>query len=435
MTPLELPKSLWAATAPDPTAFPALVGEERADVCVVGGGFTGLSAALHLAEAGVSVVLVDAAEPGWGASGRNGGQVIAGLKLDPDALLEHYGPDFGPRVVALAGGTADFTFDLIRRHGIDCDAIQGGWIQGAPSAAGLAAVEARAEQWAARGAAVEVLSAAQAAQLIGHDYYRGALLDRRGGHIQPLSYSRGLAAAAARAGARIFTHAPVTGLIRDGARWRVATPAGVVVADRVILGTGGYTDMAGQGAPFDALAGSVATVFSYQIATRPLSDNLRRQIIPQNQAVSETRRLLIYYRLDRFGRLVIGGRGRFRDSGDPALYRHIERALYGLFPMLADQPTEYRWGGKIAMTRDHLPHLHEPAPGLTAGIGCNGRGVALATVMGKVLADHARGTPADDLDLPLSAIETIPLRALRRPLLGALTRWYRFRDWQERRAG
>ncbi len=435
MTDYALPRSLWADTAVPASACPPVSGDASADVCVIGGGYTGLTAALHLAEAGASVALIEAAEPGWGASGRNGGQVIPGLKIDPDAIRAHYGPDAGPRVAAFAAGTADTTFGLIRRLGIDCDAQQTGWIQGAPSAAGLATVTRRAEEIARDGGRVEVLNAAAVAARVGHDYYRGALLDHRGGHLQPLSYARGLAAAAQRAGARLHGRSPAIGLGRTGGRWRVETPTGCISAERVILGTGGYTDLAGRGAPFDQLARSVVPVFSYQIATQPLPDELRRRILPGSEAVSETRRLLIYYRPDRFGRLVIGGRGRFRDTSEPRFFRHIERALAALYPMLAGVPLDYRWGGRIAMTRDHLPHLHEPAPGVTAGLGCNGRGVALATCIGRLLAEHALGRPGRELGLPLSPIAGIPLPQVRRPVVAVLRHWYALQDWQERRAG
>ncbi|HWK43771.1 MAG TPA: FAD-binding oxidoreductase [Stellaceae bacterium] len=431
MTDLAMPKSLWIETAPPGAAFSVLDGVRKADICIVGGGFTGLSAALHLAEAGIDVVLLDAAEPGWGASGRNGGQVIPGLKYDPDELLLRYGPEQGARAVAASGGAADFTFDLIRRLGIDCDAVQNGWIQGAPSPTGLATAQARAAKWMALGARVEAIDRARTASLIGHDYYLGAFLDHRGGHVQPLSYARGLAVAAAAAGATIHVRSPAIGLAKAAGRWRVTTPGGAVEADRVILATNGYTDLAGRGEPFGSLAHSVLPAFSYQIATRPLTDNLRRQVLAGDQSVSETRRLLIYYRFDREGRLVLGGRGHFRDTSEPEFFRHIERAFATLFPNLADQPIAHRWGGRIAMTQDHLPHLHEPAPGLTAGLGYNGRGVAMATVMGKILADQARGTT--ELPLPTTPVTGIPFAGFRRPIGSAFRLWYGVLDWRERR--
>jgi glycine/D-amino acid oxidase-like deaminating enzyme len=425
-----LPASLWAATAaPAPETLP-LSGETRAQVCVVGGGYTGLSAALHLAEAGAEVVLLEAAEPGWGASGRNGGQVIAGLKWDPDAIETCFGSERGRRLVAFAGAAPDLVFDLIDRHGIDCAAQRGGWIQAAHAAKVMATVESRAAQWARRGAPVEVLDRAGVAALTGSRTYAGGWLDRRGGHLQPLSFARGLAHAAKGAGAAIHGGTPARALVRTDGAWRVSTPEGSVHAERVLLCTNGYTD-----ALWPGLARSIIPAMSYQVATRPLGDNLRRAVLPRGHVVSDTRRLLAYFRLDPAGRLVIGGRGRLVDSSDPALYGHLRMRLSGLFPDLGDPGWEFHWAGRIALTLDHLPHLHEPAPGLLAALGYNGRGVALATAMGKALAERTLGKTAEELPLPAAPLRPIPLHGLRQPALALAIAWKRLLDAWDARSG
>lgn len=428
-----LPDSLWAATAAPAPETPKLEGEVRTQVCVVGGGFTGLSAALHLAEAGAQTVLLEGAEPGWGASGRNGGQVIAGLKWDPDEVVARFGPERGERLVAFAGTAPDLVFDLIARHRIDCQASQSGWIQAAHAAKAMTAVESRARQWQARGVAVQPLDRASVAAFTGSPAYVGGWLDPRGGKLQPLSYARGLARAALSAGAGIHGGSPAQALDRSDSGWRVTTPRGAVLAERVLLCTNGYTDGLWPG-----LARSVIPVMSYQAATRPLGDNLRRAVLPRGHVVSDTRRLLAYFRLDPDGRLVIGGRGHFRDTSDPAHYRHIRARLAQLFPELAaaDPALEwqYHWAGRIALTLDHLPHLHEPAPGLLAALGYNGRGVALATAMGQALADHALGRPAAELPLPTTRLRPIPLHQLRRPALALAVTWKGLCDaWDARR--
>ncbi|MGF1610583.1 MAG: NAD(P)/FAD-dependent oxidoreductase, partial [Kiloniellales bacterium] len=190
------PKSLWAATARPAPDAPPLQGERRAEVAVVGAGFTGLSATLHLAESGADVVLLEAAEPGWGASGRNGGQVIPGFKLDPDELVARFGPECGERLAAFAGGTADLVFELIARHGIDCAAERSGWIQAVHAPARMILAERRVAQWSKRGVHAEVISAERIAQLTGTERYSGGWIDGRGGVLQPLGYARGLAEAA-----------------------------------------------------------------------------------------------------------------------------------------------------------------------------------------------------------------------------------------------
>src|SRR5215468_5891014 len=191
--PLE--PSLWAATAPPAPPTPPLAQSARADVCVVGAGYAGLSTALHLAERGVRTVVLEAHEPGFGGSGRNGGQVIPGLKYDPDDLVAMFGAEAGGHLVRVAGGAADTLFGLIARHGIDCEARKCGWIQPAFAAADVPVVERRAEQWQRRGAPVEVIDRDTVRRLVGSPIYHGGLLDRRGGSVQPLSYARGLARA------------------------------------------------------------------------------------------------------------------------------------------------------------------------------------------------------------------------------------------------
>ena len=422
-----LPPSLWAATATPPVEAPPLAEERRAEVCVVGGGFTGLSAALHLAEAGAETVLLEAAEPGWGASGRNGGQVIPGLKIDPEEIVARFGPERGERLADLAGRTPDLVFELIEKHGIDCEAERCGWIQAAHGKAALQQVEARADQWSARGAEVMALSPEAVTRLTGAKGYAGGLLDQRGGRLQPLSYARGLARAAQAAGAAIHGGSPATALMQGPLGWEVATPRGRVRAKQVLLCTNAYSDNLWPG-----LAKSVIPIYSFQAATRPLSDNLRRTILPQGQVCADTRRLLAYFRIEPDGRLIVGGRGRARESSDPRHYGHVVASLTKLFPQVGEIGCEFFWGGRVAMTLDHVPHLHEPAPGLLAGLGYNGRGVAMATLMGRFLAELATGADPKDVPFPMTRPKQIPLHFLRRPMLMAMVQAYRLRDRLDR---
>ena len=425
-TAASLPNSLWAATAAPGPETPPLTAEVAADLCIVGGGFTGLSAALHAAQAGARAVVLEAAEPGWGASGRNGGQVIPGLKLEPDEIEARFGPELGGRMIAAAGAAPDLVFELIERHGIDCAARRTGWIQAAHAASGLRLVEDRVAQWSRRGAAVEPLDRAAVAELTGAAGYVGGLLDRRGGNIQPLSYARGLARAALDAGAAVHGGSPAIAVVKSTKGWRVVTPEGAVESEQLLLCTNGYSDRLWPG-----LARSVLPLQSYQAATRPLSDNLRRSILPGGQACSDTRRLLAYFRLDAEGRLVVGGRGRAEESDDPADYRHVTESLARLFPQVAAPEWQYFWGGRVALTADHLPHLHEPAPGVLAGLGYNGRGVALATLMGKLLAARAAGTPTGDLPFPVTGIRPLRWHGLRRPMIALTVAWKRMLDGWE----
>ena len=421
--PETLARSLWTATAREAPAVQPLRGEAEAEVAVVGGGFTGLSAALHLAERGVEVRLLEARTPGWGASGRNGGQVIAGLKLDPDELLARYGPTFGPRVVALAGEAPSLVFDLIERHGIECDADRTGWIQPAHDEASLARQARRVEQWRRHTDAIEPLGREAVRDLLGTERYAGGLIDRRGGGLHPLDYAYGLAAAAGRAGAAIHGHSAVRDLAREGGAWRLTTTGGSLVARTVILATNGYS-----GPLEDRLRRSVIPVCSAQVATEPLGDNLARTVLPGRQVASDTRRLLLYYRVTREGRFVMGGRGAPDEAGLRDRQEQLRRAAVELFPQLDAAEWPMAWGGLVAITADHLPHLERLGEGLYAGYGYNGRGVAMATAMGRVLADLASGTPEGALDFPLTTPRPIPLHALRRWIVRGVSTYYAARD-------
>ena len=418
------PRSLWAATATPASSYPPLRGEVTTDCVIVGGGFTGLSTALHLAERGIGAVLVEANEPGWGASGRNGGQVIPGLKLDPSELRAKYGEERGRRLTTTVGLTADLVFDLIARCRIECDARRSGWIQGAPGPKGLAQVRRRAEEWSAEGADVAVLERDEVEARTGSGAYAGAFLDRRGGTIQPLSYTRGLARAAAAAGARIHGGSPAVALERVGQHWKLATDAGAVTASRAVLCTNGYTDRLWPG-----LAQTVIPILSSIVATEPLSDNLRTVILPGREGVSETRRVLNWFSVDGKGRLVFGGRANQQETDDPQAFGAVVRRLQSAFPMLGEPRIAFRWAGYVALTTDHVPHLNEVASNLFAGLGYNGRGVAMSTMMGKLLAERVAGARADDVPLPATQISPIPFHGWRATGIALAIGWKRLQDW------
>jgi glycine/D-amino acid oxidase-like deaminating enzyme len=421
---MSIPPSLWTATVEEPPVeTPALDGEARADVAIVGGGYTGLSTALHAAEHGLKAIVLEAREPGWGASGRNGGQVIPGLKQDPEELVGLYGRERGEVLARFAGGAADLVFGLIDKHRIACRPVRAGWIQPAHRDDLLPTLHRRAEQWAKRGAPVELLDAKACAERIGSGIYVGGWIDKRAGGIQPLAYARGLARAARTAGARIHGGSPARRLTRNGEGWRIETPRGTVIADRVVLATNGYTDELWPG-----LERTIVPVHSFQIATVPLGDNVAKSILPARSVLSDTRRVSVYYRIDPDGRLMMGGRGCFREPDRPEDFALLERQIRRLFPQAAGAPIEHRWFGRVAITTDHLPHLHEPAPGLLAGLGYNGRGIAMATAMGTLLARRLAGEAMASLPLPAQPLRPIPFHGFHRLGVAAAITYYRLRD-------
>jgi glycine/D-amino acid oxidase-like deaminating enzyme len=418
-----LPPSLWAATAEPAVDTPPLDTSLKTDVLIVGAGYTGLSSALHLAGHGLKTCVIDADEPGWGASGRNGGQVIPGLKYDPDELVRRYGSRNGEALTQIAGSAADTVFDLIERHQIQCDATRNGWIQPTHSDKLLGTLHARARQWEARGAPVELLDRTQVVKRLGTEAFVGGWIDKRAGSVQPLSYARGLARAAKAAGVAIHGATRAVALERSADGWHVRCASGVVIdAKQVLLATNGYTD-----ALWPGLAQSVIAANSFIVATRPLPDDIAATVLPGREVASDSRRLLLYFRKDAAGRLLMGGRGPFRDPRTAADWAHLERAARLMYPQLEGVEYEYRWAGRIAITRDFLPHVHTPAEGLTIALGYNGRGIAMATTLGQHLAAFMSGA-AQGLPLPPTSIKPIPFHALQRVYISAGVAWYGLLD-------
>lgn len=415
--------SIWAATAsPAPRTSP-LTGPATADVLIVGGGYTGISAALRLAEGGTKVVVLEAEAPGFGASGRNGGQVIPGLKYDPDYLAKAYGDD----TVELVGGAPDLVFQLIKAHAIACDAAQEGWIQPSVKEAHLPTLNARARQWEKRGAPVEILDRAKLARLTGSDVFVGGWIDRRAGRLHPLDYIYGLIRAAMAAGAQVFSGTRATAMTREDGRWVVTTQSGATVtAEQMIIGTNGYTD-----GLWPRLRETVIPANSFQVATIPLDAGTLRTILPEGSVVSDSRRVANYFRIGPEGRLMMGGRGSFAEPRSGTDYAFLNDAIAFIFPQLKGIAIDYCWAGRIAMTRDFLPHVHQPAPGVTVALGYNGRGVALGTAMGTRIAAHLLDG-ATPLPLKLSDMKPLPLHGLHRQYATAMIQYYRIRDALER---
>jgi glycine/D-amino acid oxidase-like deaminating enzyme len=303
---------LWEMTAPAAPFTGPLQGDLAVDVAIVGAGYTGLSAALHLAEAGRSVAVLEAVEIGFGGAGRNVGLVNAGMWVMPDALIDCLGESYGTRLLSLLGQAPREVFDLIARHQIACEVVRRGTLHCASGASGLRQIEARTAQWRKHGVALSLLSAAETAEKTGSAAYAGALLDLRAGTIQPLAYARGLAQAALRAGARIYTQSPVTALDQGQGKPQLRTPMGRITAGKVILATDAYTRHL-----HPEIRASQVMLPYFNFATQPLPEEQRRGILPEGQGAWDTRDILTSFRMDATGRLVLGSVGALRGAQDP----------------------------------------------------------------------------------------------------------------------
>lgn len=418
--------SLWEATAEPAPDLSPLESAAEAEVAIVGAGFSGLSTALALAERGVVVTVLEAVAPGAAASGASGGQVIPGLRHFVADLIAEYGETLGRRLHEHGARDADATFALIERHGIACDAMRNGWLQVADSATELAACRQRARAWAEWGAPAHALDAEQVRAITGAAGYLGGWMDLRGGTVQPLSLARGLARAALAAGARIHAPARVTAIRPDGRDWRLETATGHLRARRVLLATN-----ATGGALWPGLAATMIPVWSFQTATAPLPEG--SPVLPGHQAVSDTRRVLRYWRRDAAGRLVVGGKGTLRPPRGVHSFGVPERMRARLYPALPDAPPQHWWGGQVAVTLDRLPRLFALADGVFATVQCNGKGVGWCTASGPAFADLLTGVDARDLPLPpATPLRPIPLHPLRTLYAMAGSLWFRARDALDR---
>lgn len=396
-----IPISIWDSTSVEPEPSVSQMGDVTCDVAIVGGGYTGLSTALHGAEAGLNCHVIEAHAIGHGGSGRNVGYVNAGLWLPPQDVRQKLGETSGARLTEIMGDMPSYVFGLIERHQIQCEAQRCGTIHAAHSSKGLRELAGRAEEWQRLGAPVDLLDSAQAAEKIGTNGFHGGLLDHRAGTINPMGYARGLARAALSAGATISTGVNATRLVQDGAVWKVETDKGVVTARQVVLATNAYSDDLWPG-----LKRTYTMIHFFQLATEPLGDRAAH-ILPGKQGLWDTAPIMFSLRKDQGGRLIVGSMGAIHGGAGGLSARWARKRLRTLFPDLGPVRFESAWDGRIAMTPDYLFRVHRLAEGLYTPIGYNGRGITTGTMFGKALAELFSGAAEDRLPIPVT--DTVPV--------------------------
>ncbi|MGC8102552.1 L-pipecolate oxidase [Metapseudomonas otitidis] len=402
---------LWESVTPALPEAAALSGEVRADVCVIGGGITGLNAALRLLEAGRRVCVLEAHEAGHGGSGRNVGLVNAGLWIPPDDIVAGLGEAVGERLNRTLGGAPAQVFEVIERYGIDCQLRREGTLHMAHNARGQADLASRCAQWQRRGAPVELLTGQACRDATGTDRIAAALLDRRAGTLNPMGYTRGLARAVVGQGGQLFHHSAVNRVERQGSLWCVATERGTVMAPQVVIASNAYTE-----GEWTELRRHFFPGFYYQVASAPLTGEAAARILPGGQGSWDTRQVLSSIRRDAEGRLLLGSLGNGAQKPLWFLKAWADRIQGHYFPYLGKVEWTHTWTGCIAFTPDHLMRLFEPAPGLVAVTGYNGRGVTTGTVVGRAFADYLLGASPDALPMPFQPMTPVAAVGLRSSL-------------------
>ena len=414
-------RCLWDETAPlprRPAALPATT-----DIAIVGGGYTGLSAARTLARHGASVTVLERHRTGWGASGRNGGFVLPGYQPDAECLVRRYGSERARSLFADSLAAIRFVEDLIAEEAIDCEYSRRGAVTLAGRPRHLRDLERTRrtlrEQF---GHETDLLGSDELRDEIDSPCYHGGLLDPAAGGLHPARYCAGLAAAATRAGAVMVEGVDVLGVKRVGGRTTLQTSAGPVRAAGVLVATNGYT-----GGAFPELRRRVVPIGSYVVATARLEPSAARGLIPRGRVMSDSWNLLHYFRMSDDGRLVFGGRASFTPTGIARSARILARAMHRVFPSLAAVPIEFAWAGRVAFTRDRMPHAGR-IEGAHYALGYAGHGVALSTWLGALMGDALAGRRSIP-ELTGQPLRAVPLYRGTPWFLPAVGGYYRMKDW------
>jgi len=425
MTRPEHVRSYYAATAVGAPDCPALQGDLEADVCVIGAGYTGVSTALNLAERGYSVVVLEAARIGWGASGRNGGQICSGYAPSMRKIASWVGVEDAKRLWDMAEEAKSIIRERVERHAIACD-LKPGYLHGAVKERDMPELQADLDLLRDRHGYGEarLVDRGEIRSLVGTDIYHGGVYDRGGGHLHPLNYNLGLARAAIAAGARIFEDSRVDS-IDLGTKPRARTAQGSVTARHLVLCGNAY-----MGDLVPAIRRKIMPVGTYIAATEPLGENRARALIPSDAAVSDTKFVLDYYRLTADRRLLFGGRVSYTTLPPPNLSQAMRRSMLNVYPNLTDVGFEHLWGGNVAITVERTPHIGRLGGNIYFAHGFSGMGVALTGVAGKVMAEAIAGTAERfDVFTRLPHTTFVGGKMLRTPMLALAMLWYRMRDW------
>ena len=426
-TPSAPVNSLWASTAEPLRTFPALSGEVQADVAIIGAGYTGLSAAHHIAKSGLRPIVLEANRPGWGASGRNGGVITAKFRQSFRGIDAAHGRAMARRMYEIAHESIEILEELVSEFGISSARLtRSGQVKAAHNHATLRAAIGEAE-WMKRemgDADVRILDANQVCDETGSRAFVGGVLNPGSGGIHPLNYLHGLAEGLAQRGIAIFQESPALRLRRENGLIVAETPQGAVRARQAIIATNSYSDLT------QATRHMQQTLVPFRsaiIATDKLPHNLAGHLMPTGRTYTETKRMMRWFRMVD-DRVIFGGRGAFGKQDSEAAFGALRKAMIGIFPELADIPLAFRWSGLVGMTLDSVPHIGRLNDRTLFSMGYNGAGVAMSSLMGRYLAAFVRGEKPDVGLLDARRLRAIPFYPLREPAVRMVAGWYQFLD-------
>jgi glycine/D-amino acid oxidase-like deaminating enzyme len=419
--------SLWASTATPLRVFPSLSGEVQADVVIIGAGYTGLSAAHHIAKSGLVPVVLEANHPGWGASGRNGGVITAKFRQSFRGIDAAHGRAMAKRMYEIAHESTEIVDELVSEFGIASARLtRTGQVKAAHNHATLKAAIDEAD-WMKRemgDADVRILDAHEVREETGSQAFVGGVLNPGSGGIHPLNYLHGLAEGLAARGVAIYQESPALRLQRENGRVVVEAQAGTVRARQVIIATNSYSDLT------DATRHMQHTLVPFRsavIATDKLPHNLAGSLMPTGRTYTETKRMMRWFRMVD-DRVIFGGRGAFGKQDSEAAFDALRKAMVGIFPDLSDVPLSFKWSGLVGMTLDSMPHIGRLDDQTLFSMGYNGAGVAMSSLMGRYLAAFVRGEKPDVGLLDANRLKVIPFYPLREPAVRMVAGWYQFLD-------
>jgi glycine/D-amino acid oxidase-like deaminating enzyme len=424
---LDAAPSLWRATATPLRELPPLRGDAQADVVIIGAGYTGLSAAHHLAQSGLASIVLEANQPGWGASGRNGGVITAKFRLSFPAIAAAHGRGMARRMYDIAHEATDIVSELVDAYGIDsANLTRSGQVKAAHNPETLAYAVKEAEWLRAElgDTTMSVLDADQVREETGSSGFVGGVLNAGSGGIHPLNYLHGLAEGVSKRGIAIHAGTPALRLRREGDGVLVETPGGAVRAKQAIVATNSYSDLTSATRDYQR---TLIPFRSAIIATDKLSPNLAASVMPTRRTYTETKRMMRWFRMVD-ARVIFGGRGAFGKQDSASAFRALHKAMIGIFPQIADVPLAYRWSGLVAMTLDSVPHVGRVDDRIMVAMGYNGAGVAMSSLMGRYLAAFARNERPDVGLLDASRMRCVPFYPLREPAVRMVAGWYQFLD-------